>query len=240
MEGFYRILCIHLGRPPRKFMWEWRDKDKKFTRHGTITPKRFFKEYVGTDLGDMVCLINTPTQDKPFNTHYTVAYLGNIAGGRIVSYLNVDSATLKKAAADMIVDGRAVWFGCDVGKMMDHKLGILDVNLYDYELVCGAKLALDKAGRLDYGQSRMTHAMVLTGVDINNAGKPVRWRVENSWGSKKHGDKGYMLMNDNWFDEYLYEITVSRKYVSEAALKALEADPVVLPPWDPMGALAVG
>jgi len=237
VEEFYRMLSIHLGRPFSSFFWEWRDKDKAFHRHGEITPTEFFGEYVGVDLDDMVCLINAPTKDKPYNKLYTVQYLGNVVGGQIVRYLNVDVETLKKATADMIVDGQAVWFGCDVGKMFERELGILDPEVHDYELVYGTRFKLDKAGRLDYGHSRMTHAMAFTGVDLDDSGKPIKWRVENSWGTKL-GDKGYLVMADRWFDEFLYEVTVSKKTLSPELLEVLDAEPVLLPPWDPMGALA--
>ena len=147
------------------------------------------------------------------------------------------SKSSRRAAVDSIADGQAVWFGSDVGQMMSRDLGLLDTDVYDYELVYGVPFALDKAGRLDYGHSRMTHAMLLTGVDLNERGCPVKWRVENSWGTE-FGDKGYMLMTDRWFEEYLYEIAVSKRYLSPELLAILETEPVVLPPWDPMGALA--
>jgi bleomycin hydrolase len=237
MEVFYRMLAIHLGDPPETFFWEWRDKDEAFHRHGTITPQAFFDTYVGVDLDDMACLINAPTDDKPFEKLYTVQYLGNVVGGQIVRYLNVDVDTLKQAAVDMIRDGNAVWFGCDVGKWLERNMGVMDPAIYDYELVYGTPFELDKAGRLDYGQSRMTHAMVLTGVDLDDDGRPRKWRVENSWGTDL-GDKGYMLMTDAWFDEFVYELTVSKAYLSDDLLQVLETEPIVLPPWDPMGALA--
>jgi len=239
VEQMYRVLCIHLGRPPERFRWEWRDKDKKFHRRGEVTPREFFDEFVGMDLEDMVCLIHAPTADKPFGRLYTVEYLGNVVGGRIVRYLNVEMPVLKRAAADTIVDGQAVWFGCDVGKSLDRDLGVLDLDVYDYELIYGMDLRQDKAERLDYGQSRMTHAMVLTGVDLDEDARPIKWRVENSWGTEK-GDKGYLTMSDAWFDEYLYEITIARKYLPAELLDALDTEPIRLPPWDPMGSLARG
>ncbi len=237
LEEFYRMLAIHLGKPPFNFYWEWRDKVNVFHRDGNMTPREFYKKYVDVDLDDLVCLINAPTKDKPYNKAYTVKYLGNVIGGRQVRYLNVDIETLKKAAVEMIKDNHAVWFGCDVGQMLETEMGAMDLNVYDYDLVYGAEFKLDKAGRLEYRNSEMTHAMVLTGVDLDETGKPRKWRVENSWGAKI-GDKGYMCMMDEWFDEYLFEITVRRKYLSPELLSVLSTEPVVLPPWDPMGTLA--
>lgn len=234
---FYRMLAIHLGKPPAAFSWEWQDKDKAFHRRGEMTPVEFFNEYVEVNLDKRVCLIHAPTADKPFDQLYTVQHLGNVVGGHQVRYLNVNMAVLKQAAVDMIVSGQAVWFGCDVGKFLERDMGIMDVDVYDYDLVYGVSFKLDKAGRLDYGHSRMTHAMVLTGVDLDEANRPLKWRVENSWGTEI-GDEGYMMMSDAWFDEYLYEIMVSNQFLSSKLLKVLDGDPVVLPPWDPMGALA--
>jgi len=237
LEEFFRMLCIHLGTPIREFYWEWRDKDNEFHRRGKITPLSFFDEYVGMNLEDMVSLINAPTSDKPYNKIYTVRFLGNVVGGKDSHYLNVDILAMKEAIIDMIKNKHAVWFGCDVGKMLQTELGAMDLNIYDYESVLETKFRLDKASRLDYGDSEMTHAMVITGVDLDDQGKPRKWRVENSWGSKI-GDKGYMYMMDEWFDEYIYEAVVRKEYLSEDLLSVLDSEPVVLPPWDPMGKLA--
>ncbi len=237
MAEVYTMLAIHLGEPPKSFDWEWRDKDHKFHRHGEITPQEFFKQYVDVDLDDMVCLINAPTQDKPYNQLYTVQYLGNVVGGHPVRYLNVELNVLKAAVKQQIVDGKAVWFGADYGKMTERDLGVLDMDIYDLAGVYGFPIEMNKADRLDYGQSKMNHAMVLTGVDLNEEGTPRRWRVENSHGTQG-GDKGYLTMADSWFDEYLYEVTVDKKYLPQEALAVLDTQPVVLPPWDPFGALA--
>ncbi len=189
LEEFYRMLAIHLGKPPCNFYWEWRDKDKVFHRDGDMTPREFYKKYVDVDLDDLVCLINAPTKDKPYNKIYTVQYLGNVIDGRPVRYLNVDIETLKKAAVDMIKDNHAVWFGCDVGQMLETEMGAMDLNVYDYDIVYGTDFKLDKAGRLEYRNSEMTHAMVLTGVDLDETGKPRKWRVENSWGGYDWGQR---------------------------------------------------
>jgi bleomycin hydrolase len=237
LADLYRMLSIHLGQPPQRFNWQWRDQDGDFHRHGEITPQEFFVEYVGTDLDDLVCLISAPTEDKPYDRTYTVQYLGNVVGGQAVRYLNVNMETFKRAACQSLVDGQSVWFGCDVGKLFNKERGILDTEVYDLDTLYGLSFKLDKAQRLIYGESQMTHAMVLTGVNLDEDGEPDRWRVENSWG-RANGDKGFLVMSDDWFEEFVYEVAVSKRYLTSELLAALSAAPVVLPPWDPMGSLA--
>jgi bleomycin hydrolase len=237
MTVIYRMLAIHLGTPPADFFWQWWDKGAAFHRDGVLTPLEFFDRYVDGNLADNICLINCPTPDKPMGHLYTIGYLGNVVEARGIRYLNTPIQAFKQAAIDMLVAGRPVWFGCDVGKFEEKDLGILDPAIYEYDLVYGEGLLSGKAERIMYGQSLMTHAMVLTGVDLDGDGHARKWRVENSWGDKI-GDKGFFVMTDTWFDEYVYEVAVSREYLSDDLRAVLREEPTVLPPWDPMGALA--
>jgi bleomycin hydrolase len=238
MNTIYRMLCLHLGQPPVEFHWQWNDKDNEFHREGSITPQAFYEKFVGFDLDSMVCLINAPTADKPYNHLFTVDYLGNVVEGEIIRYLNVEIDVMKKAASQQIAEGgKPVWFGCDVGKLLGRESGIMAEDTYDYEGIYGEPFMADKATRLDYGQSLMTHAMVFTGVNIDEDGQTTKWRVENSW-DDKNGDKGFYLMTDAWFSEYMYEVVVSKEYVPAELLKVLDTEPIHLAPWDPMGALA--
>lgn len=237
LESIYKILTICLGTPPEKFDWQIRDKDKKFHRFENLTPKQFYKDYVGLNLDDYVCLINCPMSDKTYNEVYTVDYLGSVIEGASIRYLNLKSQRLKEVSIASIKDDNPVWFGCDVGKHFSRDVGIMDMDIYDFKLFYDTTFPINKAQRLEYGDSQMTHAMLFTGVDLDGKGKPRKWRVENSW-SKKYGDDGYYIMTDNWFDEYNYEVVVHKDYLDEDELNIYEKDPVHLPPWDPMGALA--
>ncbi len=232
----YRMLCVCLGEPPRAFDVSFRDKDKNFITERNITPLAFFEKYVGQALDDYVSIINAPTADKPYGKTYTVSFLGNVAGGRSIKYLNLPSDELKRMAIAQLKDGQPVWFGCDVGQMLMRDRGIMGMNTFDYDGVLGVHFGLDKAQRLDYGESMMTHAMVFLGVHLVD-GKPVRWKVENSW-SDKSGQDGYYLMTDAWFDEYNYQVVVNKKYLTDEQRAALDQEPVKLAPWDPMGSLA--
>jgi bleomycin hydrolase len=233
----YRILSIHLGTPPAAFDWQWNDKDRVFHRDGTLTPREFAARYVDLPLDDYVCLVHDPRATSPYGRTFTVEYLGNVVGGAIVTYLNVPITVMKDIAMRTIMDGEPVWFGCDSGKQLRRDLGIWDAHTFDYEALYDTTFALDKADRLLYHQTLMTHAMLFTGVDVVD-GRPRRWRVENSWGADNTGRKGFFVINDSWFDEYMFEIAARRDYLPAELRDALDQEPIVLPAWDPMGALA--
>ncbi|MGH0180051.1 UNVERIFIED_CONTAM: hypothetical protein FKN15_018491 [Acipenser sinensis] len=265
----FRVVSVCLGSPPSTFTWEYRDKEKNFHRLGPLSPLQFYREHVKPlyNIEDKICLVNDPRPQNPYNKLYGVEFLGNMVGGRGTNYNNQAVEVLKKAAADSIKDGEAVWFGCDVGKHFHGKLGINDMDVFNHELVFGISVKnLSKAERLIFGDSLMTHAMVLTAVtdklcsieswlaDLARKGRMEvtrsgelrmegkeggyeKWRVENSWGDDR-GNKGYLIMTDDWFSEYVYEVVVDKKHLSTEVLEVTKQEPVILPAWDPMGALA--
>jgi bleomycin hydrolase len=232
----YRVLCIHLGTPPDHIDWQWTDKDRQFHRDGVLTPQEFAAKYVDLPIDDYVCVVHDPRASSPTGRTFTVQYLGNVLGAPPVTYLNVDVPLIKDIAARALQAGEPVWFGCDVGKMMSNEYGVWDADLYDLPSVYDTAFTLDKADRLVFHETQMTHAMLFTGVDLVDD-VPRRWRVENSWGSDK-GNDGFYTMNDSWFDEYVFEIAARRDALPEALRAALDTEPIVLPAWDPMGSLA--
>lgn len=238
METIYRILAICLGEPPMKFTWETRDKDKKFIRIENITPQDFFAQYVGWNLDNYVTVINAPTKDKPYGKTYTVQYLASVHDAKYpVKYLNLPMDDLRKLVIKQLKDDKAVWFGSDVGQFSDRKGGFLTMDVLQIGKLFDTEFPMTKEERLDYGDSCMTHAMVITGVDLDAKGKPVRWKVENSWGEDV-GEKGYFVMDDAWFGEFAFQILLEKKYLNKEQKKQFEEEPIVLKPWDPMGSLA--
>ena len=236
LNEIYRMLAYTFGEPPANFDFEYRDTDNNYHRIENITPQEFFKKYVGWNLDDYVSIINAPTADKPFNHMYTVEMLGNVLGGRQVRHLNLDMQTFRKVAIEQLKHGESVWFGSDVGQESDRKKGIMDTNLYHQDELFDVDFSMSKAERLDYGESMMTHAMVLTGVDLVDD-QPTKWKVENSWGDKV-GEKGFFVMSDDWMEEFCYQIVVNKKYLPKDLQEILKEEPTMLAPWDPMGALA--
>lgn len=237
LQEIFHFLAVNLGLPPRSFDFAYRDKDDVYHRETAISPQAFYEKYVGLKLSDYVSIINAPTSDKPYNQSYTVDLLGNVVGAPAVRYLNVDMNRLKELAIAQLKTGESVWFGSDVGQFSNRQTGILATNTYDFVSSMGIHLTQDKAGRLDYSESLMTHAMVLTGVDLDANDQSLKWKVENSWGDKV-GDKGYFVASDSWMDEFTYQIVVRKEFLTAEELAAYQAEPTVLAPWDPMGALA--
>ncbi|OUN89054.1 aminopeptidase C [[Collinsella] massiliensis] len=239
MEGVYRMLAICLGEPPASFEVRIRDEKNELKANGTYTPQQFFAEFVDMNLDDYVSIISAPTADKPYLRSYTVKYLGNVVEDGTVRYVNLPIDALKRVAVAQLKDGLPVWFGSDVDQGFLSADGVLDPAALDVDTLFGLPIetGLDKAARLDYGESVMTHAMTLQGVNLDEDGAPTRWRIENSW-SDEHGKKGYDVASDAWFDEYVYQVVVDKKYLTDEELAAYEAEPTVLAPWDPMGTLA--
>lgn len=237
LQEVFNFLAMNLGLPPRQFDFSYRDKDNHFHSESGLTPLTFYQKYVDLKLDDYVSIINAPTADKPYGRSYSVEMLGNVVGSKPVRYLNVEMDRLKELAIAQMQAGETVWFGSDVGQSSNRKEGVMAEGMHDFTASMDIGLTQDKAGRLDYSESFMTHAMVLTGVDLDENGKAKKWKVENSWGEKV-GNKGYFVASDAWMDEYTYQIVVRKEFLTAAELAAYEAEPLVLAPWDPMGALA--
>lgn len=237
LEELFKALCICFGRPVDRFDFEYTDKDQVYHADYDMTPHSFYEKYVKLPLEDYVSVINAPTKDKPYGKTYTVKYLGNVVGGEI-RYLNLPMEALKDLAVQQLKDGEPVWFGSDAGKYGSKTEGIWDPNSFVYgEILGGLDLSMTKEERLDYRDSAMNHAMILTGVNLDRDGKPNRWKIENSWGEEP-GKKGYFVASDAWFDDFTYQVIIHKKYLTEEWRRVLEEEPVELAPWDPMGSLA--
>ncbi|MGL4940213.1 MAG: C1 family peptidase [Bifidobacterium asteroides] len=239
LEAGHRILTIHLGTPPTSFDWEWTDKGGVFHRDGRITPQEFWKRYVNAGLEDYVCLVDDPRPEHPKGRKIGIEHLGNVAGGDPTEYLNVPVEVMKDCARRLMSEqGLPVWFGADCHPMMDRKAGQWATDLFEYGRVYGVDFDMDKEQRVRFGDSAQNHAMAFVGVDVADDGRTTnRWRVENSWGGDI-ANKGYFTMSDDWFSQYVYEVAVPKSMLSEEYRQAFDQEAVMLPAWDPMGALA--
>lgn len=225
----YRMLSVLLGEPPKTFDLSFRDKDKKFHRTLGLTPQDFFRDWVELDLDDQYHLMCSPLPDTPYNQVYAVENLRNVEGRPQGLSLNLPIETIRELSQKLLEAGKAVFFDCDVTQGLHRPLGILDPDLYEYDLLFDTSFDWDRSERMQYFHQRPTHCMVMTGVDLVE-GKPRKWKIENSWGDAL-GHKGNFQMSDAWFEEHVYGITVSGADLGEELRAHFAKQPVVLPPW---------
>lgn len=227
----YQMLSRTIGTPPTTFTWTRKDSKGKVVDTRTYTPQSFYKEYAGNDLkNNYVMVMNDPT--RPYWKLYEIDLDRHVYDGENWTYVNLPIETIKDMAIASIKDSTMMYFSCDVGKFLDRERGVLDPDNFDYESLLGVKFGMDKADRIRTYGSASSHAMTLVAVDLDKAGKPTKWLVENSWG--KGPNDGHLIITDPWFDEYMFRLVVDKKYAPQQVLDVLKQKPTLLPAWDPL------
>lgn len=232
LSTIYRMYCICYGEPVKTFDFKVRSKKGEFICSRGITPKEFYDKYVSVDLDQYVNLTCGSSGGSQLKK-YRYPDVGNVVGGKDICYVSVPINTLKEAAIAQLTDGEPVWFGCDVGERSWREGGILDDRIYSFNELFSTSFDMSKADRFYYHQAHMSHAMTFKGVDLDDSGSPLWWRVENSWGPDV-GSKGMFVMSDSWFDKYTYQVIINRKHLSDAILRVYDGDDaIVLDKWQP-------
>ena len=229
----YHILTLTLGEPVKEFSYTFRDKNGKAVGPTkTYTPKSFYQATVGEPLnGTFIMVMNDPR--RPYHKTYEVEYDRHTYDGHNWKYLNLPMDEIENLAIASLKDGHKMYSSYDVGKQLDRKRGYLDTDNFDYGSLLGTTFGMNKAQRIETFDSGSTHAMTLTAVDLNAEGKPLKWKVENSWGPT-YGQNGYLIMTDNWFQNYMFRLVVNKRYVPETLLKQFDQKPTMVTPEDPL------
>lgn len=219
----YNMLSKILGEPPTEFLYEYRDKDDKYINKGKISPLEFKEKYLTINLNDFISIGNVPMYNKEYNKLYLKKYVGTFNNSKI-SFLNLEINEIKDLVIKQLKDETPVWMACSIMKYRDVKSGVLDYDLYDYEKILGLK-KLTKEEALNFSDIECHHAMTFVGVNVNN-NKPERWKIEDSYGIEQKVN-GCYIMNDNYFDEYIFNVIINKKYLSNEQLELLKQKPVI-------------
>lgn len=231
LQTIYRMLTVSLGEPPAEFTWTQRDSKGNVVSTDKYTPKSFAEKFAKTDFSNYYMVMNDPTRE--YYKVYEIEYDRHVYDGQNWRFLNLPMNEIADMAIASIKDSTMMYFSCDVGKFLDRDRGFMDVNNYDYGSLFGTTFGMDKKQRIATYASASSHAMTLCAVDLDKDGKPVKWMVENSWGSK-YGHNGFLIMTDEWFNEYMFRLVVESKYIPEKTLKLFNQKPIMLPAWDPL------
>ena len=231
LEEVYRMECIAFGEPPKSFCFEYRDRDGEYHCDRNLTGRSFYEKYVGDALRDYITVTNHPTRGLPMNLYYVFHYMGSMANRDVVN-LNLTVEEMEALTVRQLRDGEPVWFGCDAGAFDDREKGVWDQASLDYSgLLGGVDFEMSKGERLESHDSYATHAMIFVGVNFDENGNPDRWKIENSWGEEV-GKKGYFVCSEAYFREYVYEVIVRKKHLTDAQRALLEGEPRRIQPWE--------
>lgn len=233
LSTVYHMLSLTLGTPVKEFSYAFQNKDGKQQGEAkNYTPKSFYEATVGKNLnGTFIMVMNDPR--RPYHKTYEVEYDRHTYDGHNWKYLNLPMEEIANLAIASIKDGRKMYSSYDVGKQLDRKRGYMDLDNYDYGSLFATTFPMNKAERISTFDSGSTHAMTLTAVDLDANGKPLKWKVENSWGPT-YGQKGCLIMTNRWFNEYMFRLVVDKQYVPEKLLKEFDQKPTMLTPDDPL------
>src|SRR5699024_1257485 len=230
LSEVYKVCVYSFGMPPKKFELSLHTDNDKLIEETSITPKDFLKRYFTMNLDDYVIVENSPQKSKKYHQAYTIAESGNIVGGRIDKFLNLPIERLEELTIEQLKGNDQVWFGNDVSEESDRKKGYLFSDLYQYDKLFNIDSEIEKGLSLEYKQAQVSHAMTITGFNLVN-GVANRYKVENYWGSD-NGENGYYMLDKKWFEDYVYEVIINKKYLTAAELSEYNQDPIELPAWD--------
>lgn len=194
-------------------------------------------------MGSCILLIGSVTSGEEGRSdvsivHHSFREITRCISGLIRPDVNAPITALEDAVIACIRANTPLFFGCDVGKSSSTPLGIMDTDLFDLQSAYGFTYSLNKADRLRMGETQMTHAMVISAVHLDASGRPLKYKVENSW-SDAAGEKGWFMMTSEWFREHVFQVVVPRGLAEKRWVEVLDKGGAVrLDAWDPMGSLA--
>ncbi|MBR0072508.1 MAG: C1 family peptidase [Bacteroidales bacterium] len=231
LQTIYRMLALNFGVPPTEFTWTRKDAKGNPVETKTYTPQSFYKEFVNEDFSNYYMIMNDPTRE--YYKVYEIEYDRHVYDGQNWRYLNLPMDEIAEMAIASIKDSTMMYFSCDVAKFLDRSKGFMDINNYDYASLMGTTFNMDKKQRVSTFASGSSHAMTLCAVDLDQNGRPIKWMVENSWGNK-YGYNGFLIMTNEWFNEYMFRLVIEDKYMPAKTKALLNQKPIMLPAWDPM------
>ena len=227
----YRMLALTMGEPPAQFTWQQKDAKGEIVSTDTYTPMSFYEKFAKTDFSKYYMIMNDPTRE--YYKVYEIQYDRHVYDGQNWRYLNLPMDEIAPMCIASIKDSTMMYFSCDVGKFLNRDKGFMDVNNYDYGSLFGTTFGMDKKARVATHASGSSHAMTLCAVDLDKEGRPLKWMVENSWGSS-YGYQGFLIMTNDWFNEYMFRVVLEEKYIPAKYITMLHQKPIMLPAWDPM------
>jgi bleomycin hydrolase len=235
IEEIYNILSKMLGTPPcpnEEFEWSYTpkidmieileiDKNRKNTKkYKTLenkriiktTPINFYEKFVSKKFNDYYEFGNDPR--NLYNKYYESYKNTDMVEGEINGFYNVKMEILEKICIKSILNNTPIMFCCDVNQYLNDKELLFDKKCFNYDLIFDTEFdKLTKKENLNVFASCANHAMVIVGVDLDESGYPLKWKIENSWGFENQND-GFYTMSHDWFKDYVYNVIIYKDFLT--------------------------
>lgn len=212
----YEFLSKVYGEPVKTFNYNYIDKDRNNVTLKNTTPNQFVEQFLSIDIENFAFISNVPKKNRKYGEKLKNPSSININKMKYVEFLHISVQELKELSIKQLKDNIPVMVGIYIRKFSDKISGVLDTRLYDYESLVKYK-NLNKEDGMLLGDIELHHWMTITGVQIEE-GSPKRWKVEDSYGDKEKVN-GYYIMNDNYFDKYVFTVIIDKKYLSKKQLE---------------------
>ena len=213
----YEFLSKVYGEPVKIFDYNYTDKNGNNVSLKNITPNQFTEQFLSIDIDNFIFISNVPKKNRKYGEKLKNPTSININKMKYGEFLHLSIKELKDLSIKQLKDHIPVMVGIYIRKFSDKKSGVLDTRLYDYENLVKYR-SLNKEDGMLVGDIELHHWMTITGVQIEE-GVSQRWKVEDSYGDKEKIN-GYYIMNDNYFDKYVFTVIINKKYLSKKQLKS--------------------
>ena len=221
IEKIHRILSACLSLPPNIVTLTKENHGINFVG----TPQDLFAQ-LRINL-NYTCLQHAPTKKE--GEKYVIYQSNDHTNMEQHCFWAVDLNTLKSLTVKCLKLNIPVWFTANIGGGADFSRKLMECNAIDYELLFDIINKDSKEYLMERRTVKPSHAMLFVGVHCEN-GKPIRWKVQNSWGKKT----AFLSMSEKWFDSNVFEITVP------VDISNVDHDkvPIQLEPWDILSTVA--
>ncbi len=213
MERIFTFLCHCYGYPPDEFEYSYKRKNgdiqiKKYT------PLVFSKELLEDFTEDYINVISLPYEKLPFGEMCVLNDVFRVVGMHDEIFLNLPLEELKEYCMRQLRDGIPVVCTADDDKMCREELQLWDDECFDYEKTTGFSFEMSRKDYFQLKAGTACHSMLITGVHIDEDGKPQRWKILNSYAiDGLH--QGYFTCSDSWFDKYMVNVVIHKRYLDE-------------------------
>ncbi|MGZ3711441.1 MAG: C1 family peptidase [Bdellovibrionota bacterium] len=122
-----------------------------------------------------------------------------------ISEIEADYERIERAIVDSIKNGRSVVLSTEMAnEFIDKKLGIMSPRAFH---IPDGFEPVPAAYRDAFNIAGGGHQMEIVGVDLDDAGRVIKYKIKNSWGSDS-GDQGFYHMYPDYFRIYVKSVTV--------------------------------